>query len=158
MPEYVINWSIDIEAETPEEAALKAYAIQQDPTSRATCFSVASRKEPEISTFIDLANLTTKKFKNRREGAAYADLLEKVQDILHDLTKQVDDKLDTLAKSGSGILQERQKELEDGTADYLLPRKIVLALLQDFTFQAQPPTHRNTQEFKAEVKNYYTLM
>lgn len=158
MPEYIVTWTIDVEADTPQEAALKAYAIQQDPTSRATCFGTASWDEPEVVTFVDVAECNPKKFRNRRERAAYEDLLEKVQELLHDLTKQVDGKLDTLAKSGSGILEERQQALEYGTADYLLPRKIVLALLQDFTFQAQPPAHRNTKAFKNDVKNYHTLM
>jgi hypothetical protein len=38
---YIVTWVIDIEAETPEEAAEKALEIQRDPESTATVFDVA---------------------------------------------------------------------------------------------------------------------
>lgn len=38
---YKLTWKIDIEAESPEEAALKALEIQRDPDSIATIFDVA---------------------------------------------------------------------------------------------------------------------
>lgn len=41
--EYLVIWDIDIDAETPEEAAREARAIQQDPASEATFFSVIDR-------------------------------------------------------------------------------------------------------------------
>lgn len=44
MPEYRIKWEIDIDAATPEEAAEKARAIQQNPESAATVFEVTDRK------------------------------------------------------------------------------------------------------------------
>lgn len=37
---YSIIWSIDIEAETPRDAAEEALKIQRDPESTATCFEV----------------------------------------------------------------------------------------------------------------------
>lgn len=39
---YFVMWEIDIEADTPAEAACKALEIQRDPTSRATVFKVTS--------------------------------------------------------------------------------------------------------------------
>ncbi len=38
--EYYIEWRIEIEAGSPEEAARKALAIQRDPQSIATAFHV----------------------------------------------------------------------------------------------------------------------
>ncbi len=40
MKTYLVQWSIDIEAETPREAAEKAREIQLDPESIATVFRV----------------------------------------------------------------------------------------------------------------------
>ena len=42
MPNYHVEWAIDIDAETPELAARKALIIQRDPTSRATVFHVGN--------------------------------------------------------------------------------------------------------------------
>lgn len=42
MPQYRVTWEIDIEAETPEEAARKALAIQRNPASTATVFNVTA--------------------------------------------------------------------------------------------------------------------
>lgn len=38
--EYTVIWEIDIEAESPEQAAEKALEIQRDPSSTATVFDV----------------------------------------------------------------------------------------------------------------------
>ena len=40
MTHYQVRWEIDVEAETPEAAALQAREIQLDHTSRATVFDV----------------------------------------------------------------------------------------------------------------------
>lgn len=40
MTSYLVRWDIDIEADTPQEAAKKALEIQRDPQSIATCFTV----------------------------------------------------------------------------------------------------------------------
>lgn len=37
---YAITWDIEIDADSPREAALKALEIQRDPNSTATVFSV----------------------------------------------------------------------------------------------------------------------
>lgn len=39
MHSYRVTWEIDVEAETPREAAEQAKAIQQDPGSWASVFS-----------------------------------------------------------------------------------------------------------------------
>lgn len=46
MPEYRVTWDIDIEADSPEEAAKKALEIQRRPDSIATVFDV-QRKLPD---------------------------------------------------------------------------------------------------------------
>lgn len=40
MPEYHVTWEIDLEADSPREAADHALAIQRDPDSTATVFDV----------------------------------------------------------------------------------------------------------------------
>lgn len=40
MKSYLVTWEIDIDADTPEDAARKALAIQRDPASIATVFDV----------------------------------------------------------------------------------------------------------------------
>ena len=40
MKNFCVMWEIDIEADSPEEAAIKALGIQRDPTSWATVFDV----------------------------------------------------------------------------------------------------------------------
>jgi hypothetical protein len=40
MPEYVVSWEINLDADTPHEAAEKALAIHRDPTSIAYVFTV----------------------------------------------------------------------------------------------------------------------
>lgn len=40
MPSYKIAWYIDVEADTPEEAAEEALGMQRDPESTATIFTV----------------------------------------------------------------------------------------------------------------------
>jgi hypothetical protein len=55
MAEYYIEWSIEIDADSPREAAEKALAIQRDPNSSATVFKVWERAEmPDEPEIIDL--------------------------------------------------------------------------------------------------------
>ena len=42
MTEYLVSWLINIDANTPEEAAAKAREIQLDPHSMATIFDVTT--------------------------------------------------------------------------------------------------------------------
>jgi hypothetical protein len=46
--EYMVRWSIDIEAGSPEEAAQKAREIQLDPRSHATVFEVVSKMGTDV--------------------------------------------------------------------------------------------------------------
>lgn len=43
MIEHLVKWEIDIEADTPMDAALRAQQIQRSVTSIATVFRVTSR-------------------------------------------------------------------------------------------------------------------
>lgn len=45
MPTYRVIWEIDIDAETPAEAAQKALKIQRKPDSWATVFQVIGEDE-----------------------------------------------------------------------------------------------------------------
>lgn len=58
MPEYdfLVSWNIDINAETPEQAALIAREIQLDPESAAVVFVVVDKKTLKAKT-IDLEKI-----------------------------------------------------------------------------------------------------
>ena len=53
MNRYRVTWVIDIEAESPKEAALQALRIQRNPESIATVFDVAGDEGDCVIT-IDL--------------------------------------------------------------------------------------------------------
>lgn len=55
MPEFYIEWRIEIDAETEEAAAKRAYEIMLDPTSTATVFHVYANGEHQAATEIDVA-------------------------------------------------------------------------------------------------------
>jgi len=48
MKSFLVTWKIDIEAETPEEAAIEALRIQQDMESEATHFEVKDKKTNKV--------------------------------------------------------------------------------------------------------------
>lgn len=57
--EYLVTWQIEVYADTPEDAARQALAIQRDSGSLATCFTVAEKTPDgdlfiEDETFVDL--------------------------------------------------------------------------------------------------------
>ncbi len=54
MKTYHITWEIDIDAETPREAAEQALEIQRDANSLATVFSVKEFDSDDDATQIDL--------------------------------------------------------------------------------------------------------
>ena len=56
MSRYRVTWVIDIEADTPTQAARAALAIQRDPESIATVFEV-SNDDGTDSRRIDLEEL-----------------------------------------------------------------------------------------------------
>lgn len=53
MPQYHVIWEIDLDAESPEDAALQALSIHRDPQSIATMFSVDLN---DLRTVIDVDN------------------------------------------------------------------------------------------------------
>uniref|UniRef100_A0A6M3MAE3 Uncharacterized protein n=1 Tax=viral metagenome TaxID=1070528 RepID=A0A6M3MAE3_9ZZZZ len=53
MVDYLVTWEIDIEAETPREAAVIARNIQIDPESYAKFFKVTEPKSKVPSSFED---------------------------------------------------------------------------------------------------------
>ena len=42
---YRVKWELDVEADTPEQAAQKALQVQRDPESMAAVFEVFNDKE-----------------------------------------------------------------------------------------------------------------
>lgn len=54
MNEYIVEWVIEITADTPEQAAIAALRIQRDPTSMATVFDV--RDDSGIAHRVDLVD------------------------------------------------------------------------------------------------------
>lgn len=55
MQPYHVTWEIDVEADTPMDAAGKALKIQRDPDSIATVFMVEHAGHAETVTWVDLA-------------------------------------------------------------------------------------------------------
>lgn len=51
--EYLVTWTIELNASDPQQAAIKALEIQQDPTSIALQFNVRDTSTGEIHS-IDL--------------------------------------------------------------------------------------------------------
>jgi hypothetical protein len=55
MKTYIVKWTIEIDAETPVEAAWKALDIHRDPDSLATAFDVCDKEGNH--TWVDLLDL-----------------------------------------------------------------------------------------------------
>lgn len=58
MPQYyLVKWEIEVDAESPVEAAKKALAIQRDPDSMATVFEVQDgwREGMRVEVKVDLS-------------------------------------------------------------------------------------------------------
>ncbi len=55
MADYYLEWRIELEADSPEDAARKALAIQRDPESIATVFHVIADNGED--TVIDLTEI-----------------------------------------------------------------------------------------------------
>ena len=55
MPEYRIEWSIEVEAESPEAAARLALAIQKDADRSHSSAFVVQGEDPDEPAIIDLA-------------------------------------------------------------------------------------------------------
>lgn len=60
MPLYRVTWEIDVEADSPREAAMQAMQMMprdlSDPEDGATVFEVATFDKPMETVFIDLAD------------------------------------------------------------------------------------------------------
>jgi len=52
MPSYYVSWDIQVDADSPEDAALQALGIQQDHESIATVFTVVD-EETNAAAVID---------------------------------------------------------------------------------------------------------
>jgi hypothetical protein len=53
--EYCVTWGIELDAESPEDAAQKALAMLRDPNSQATIFQVEREDYPAVN--IDLLEI-----------------------------------------------------------------------------------------------------
>lgn len=51
MTQYKVVWEIEVEADTPLEAAKQAYAIQRDYNSTATYFKVVDSDDEYVAEF-----------------------------------------------------------------------------------------------------------
>ena len=52
--EYLVTWTIEVEADSPQAAAEQAFAAMQDPSTLATCFSVTEQAEGGATFAVDL--------------------------------------------------------------------------------------------------------
>jgi hypothetical protein len=55
MSNYTVIWEIEVEADSPLEAAIEARAAQIDPATTATVFEVRDEGNGALGTLIDLA-------------------------------------------------------------------------------------------------------
>lgn len=55
MTEYLVAWRIDLDVDSPQEAALNALAVQRDSQSSATVFDVTDERGATVT--VDLADL-----------------------------------------------------------------------------------------------------
>ena len=55
---FLVRWEIDLEATSAEQAARAALAIQRDPTSIATFFTVRPLDDPDAHVELDLLERT----------------------------------------------------------------------------------------------------
>jgi hypothetical protein len=78
MTSYHIIWEIDVQADSPEEAAYKALAMQRNPESTATVFDVYRWDETE-PTRIDLE---ISPHANAQSIAAEPDLLAALETLV----------------------------------------------------------------------------
>jgi hypothetical protein len=57
MTEYLVTWRIFIEAESPEDAAREALAVQRNPESEATGFDVRDAVGREVTLVVREADI-----------------------------------------------------------------------------------------------------
>jgi len=53
MTNYLVTWEIDMEAETPREAAERALKITRDPESIGTVFKVCDAKQEYVIDLLE---------------------------------------------------------------------------------------------------------
>ena len=53
MKSYHVLWEIDIDADSPEDAAREALLIQRDPASSATVFGV-TEEDSDLTVTVDI--------------------------------------------------------------------------------------------------------
>jgi hypothetical protein len=52
--EYTVEWSIDLDADSPWDAAIQAWEMIRDPESQASIFFVTRRDVNDVTTRIDV--------------------------------------------------------------------------------------------------------
>ncbi len=52
MPEYYVEWRIELSADSPEEAARKARELQRDDTARVGTFHVIEANHDHLDPYI----------------------------------------------------------------------------------------------------------
>jgi len=57
MPSFRVVWEVDVDADTPLEAAHEAFSMLTDPTSTAVVFSVTGPDDAPDKVTIDLDDL-----------------------------------------------------------------------------------------------------
>jgi hypothetical protein len=57
MPSFRVVWEVDVDANTPLEAAREAFSMMTDPESTAVVFSVTGPDDARDTVTIDLLNL-----------------------------------------------------------------------------------------------------
>lgn len=92
----------------------------------------------------------------KQERAAYNDLKRKVRELMKATGKMAMEKLDSLSKSGAGIVQHH---LEEGMI-YATPKDFICAFAKEMEHQWGKPYRGNKpdRKWKQRVNNYYRMM
>ena len=148
MPEFLVRYKTVVVADNHKQAALLVLKAQRDITSTPLLFEVESTADVQTM----LVDLTPGK-----ECTPKEDLIHKVKCAFQEMLNDVETLVEKLDRSGSGVVDDHHKNSAHGKP-FVIPRKVVLALLKEFDQRNQPPTFLLTKEFTRDVNNYYTLL
>lgn len=157
MPEYRVVWEVELDANSPEEAAKMAQAMQRDPTSWATVFDVTGPCVIDglFTERFDLPAVERPAGLSDEEYDIFSDLCFSLKAQLYSTTPKVEAAVMKLFSAGTGVLEEYNKP---GGRDPMVVRQVVLAMLEDASDRCHPQGRHRARAFNSEVKHYYTFL
>lgn len=85
--QYKVVWTIDIEANSPQEAAKQALLIQRDKGSEATAFEVKDPNTGKVIESVDLGLFMTlyPNIEQLIENRSHSEVIEKLNEFIDDI-------------------------------------------------------------------------